>query len=157
MSYFVVDTNVPIVANGNCEQVNEDCVLSCIDALNKIISGEVLLIDNLSLIFNEYKNGLNIFGQPGAGDAFFKWVFYNQANENSVIQIKITPNNYREDDFLEFPQTEDLCRFDHSDKKFVAVALASNLNPQILNASDSDWQEYIEPLMEAGLQIKFLC
>ena len=33
MSVFVVDTNVPVVANGKSDQADPDCVIACIQAL----------------------------------------------------------------------------------------------------------------------------
>ncbi|GIV75830.1 MAG: hypothetical protein KatS3mg050_0224 [Litorilinea sp.] len=42
-------------------------------------------------------------------------------------------------------------------RKFVAVALVHGGNPPILNAVDSDWWDYREPLTAAGVRIEFLC
>jgi len=50
-----------------------------------------------------------------------------------------------------------LARFDRSDRKFVAVALASQLNPNVLNATDTDWWHYRECLAKHGVRVVFLC
>ena len=61
------------------------------------------------------------------------------------------------DDFREFPQDPDLENFDRADRKFVAVALVSGLGPPILNATDTDWWDYREPLRRNGVTVDFIC
>ncbi len=39
MNAFVVDTNVPMVANGRSNQADPDCVIACILALTDIREG----------------------------------------------------------------------------------------------------------------------
>jgi hypothetical protein len=46
---------------------------------------------------------------------------------------------------------------DLSDRKFVAVALASGSAPDLLNAVDSDWAEYYPALTRHGIRLTFLC
>ncbi|MDE0554244.1 MAG: hypothetical protein OXI24_08530 [Candidatus Poribacteria bacterium] len=49
----IVDTNVPLVANGKADQASEDCVETCIDELMKITEGQVkLVLDDLRRIIN---------------------------------------------------------------------------------------------------------
>ena len=59
--------------------------------------------------------------------------------------------------FAEFPADEQLAKFDPSDRKFVAVALAADDAPPILNASDTDWWLARDALGAHGLTVKFLC
>ena len=43
----VVDTNAPVVANGESEQASADCVQICAERLGEIMRGEVkLVLDN---------------------------------------------------------------------------------------------------------------
>ena len=124
----VIDTNVLLVANGRAKQACPACVLACVEALAAIRERRRVLLDRGMLILNEYiGQRLSFSGQPGAGDAFFRWLFNNQANELHCLQFDITPRRGSADDFVEFPDDPALSRFDRSDRKFVAVALASRL------------------------------
>jgi hypothetical protein len=82
MSAFVVDTNVLVVANGKAPQAGPECVLACLEALQKVAKHEILVLDETMLIFEEYRQRCSFKGQPGAGDAFFKWVFNNRYNDS---------------------------------------------------------------------------
>jgi len=157
MKSVVVDTNVGLVANGKAEQASPECVLTCIDRLERIREKEKVLLDDGMYILHEYMLNLSMSGQPGAGDAFMKWIWENQANPAHCKLIHITPKEPGSDNFEEFPNDPDLSDFDLSDRKFVAVSIASGLNPPILNASDKDWWEYRKPLERNGVQIDFLC
>ena len=153
---FVVDTNVPIVANGNqTPQADWNCRLSCIDNLERVQSEGVLLMDEKFLIFQEYSYYLSPSGEPGVGDRFFQWLLLNQGNEQLCRMIPITTDPNRE--FTEFPDDPALASFDRSDRKFVAVALASESAPEILNATDTDWWYDLEALQRHGVNVTFLC
>lgn len=157
MSAVVVDTNVAVVANGNTDHINDEaCINACIDALGDIFGDTKIVIDDECRILDEYRRNLHSSGQPGIGDKFFQWVHERQACTNHVEQVHITPRN-RDNDFEEFPGNSDLERFDYDDRKFVAVALASQNSPTILNASDTDWHNYREALRRHGCKIRFLC
>jgi hypothetical protein len=152
-----MDTNVAIVANGRSPQAGDHCVNTCIKTLLALRERQrLLLLDDLGLILEEYRRYLSPSGQPGSGDAFFKWLWDNQGNPKYCRQVRITPM----DDprrFEEFPDDGELARFDPSDRKFVAVAIASLENPPILNAADNDWWDYREALRRHGVEIRFLC
>lgn len=156
MNNYVVDTNVLIVANGRNTNTTLQCRLNCIDKLTLILSNDRILIDNLGLIFAEYKNYMCFSGQPGVGDQFFKWLHENQAVTDRCLKINITPLNGN-NDFEEFPNSEDLNEFDRNDRKFVAVAIASQKSPPILNAVDSDWWDFQNALEAESIVIEFLC
>ena len=151
----VVDTNVPIVANGGHNLASEDCILACINALQSAAS-DVVIIDDEFRVFEEYKRYLSHAGQPGVGDAFFKLLWSNQANPERCRQVTLTPIDDEIRLFEEFPSDADLIAFDRSDKKFVAVAIASGENPAILNAVDNDWWEFRIPLARY-VTLDFLC
>lgn len=154
MSAFVVDTNVPVAANGRAEQADGPCVVACIDALERIKNYGTVVLDDAFLILGEYVNNLSMSGQPGPGDAFMKWVWNIQAVETRCERVPITPRN---GGYAEFPDCENLAGFDPSDRKFVAVALTSRHNPVVLNAVDSDWRDYQQALEAAGVRIEQLC
>lgn len=152
----VIDTNVAVVANGRHPPASVDCIENCIDALLNARTAGVL-VDDGGRIFDEYRRHLSHAGQPGAGDAFFKWLWSNQADSHSCRQIPITPVEADDADFAEFPASEALAGFDRADRKFVAVAVASREDPEILNASDGGWWRHRRGLADCGVRVAFLC
>lgn len=157
MSAFVVDTNVPIVANGRSVQADPECVLNCLAALESIRMEGIIVLDDGSRILREYMNKLGMSGQPGVGDLFMKWVWQNQAVIERCERVEIHERNGDENDFVEFPDDPALAAFDRSDRKFVAVARASKLQPPILNAVDSDWRDFESALKRHGVTVNNLC
>lgn len=157
--HVVVDTNVPIVANGTSEQASPSCIHTCRLQLDKIVNGaSILVIDNEWRILQEYKSNLHL-DKRGAGNKFLKWLLRNRTNPQRCEQISITLKSDAQHagDFCEFPDDADLAHFDPSDRKFVAVALAHADKPPILNATDSDWWHYQQPLVAHGVRVDFLC
>ena len=151
----VVDTNVPLVANGKADHADRECEDACVRKLIQIQSEHRTLLDDKQLIFQEYRKKLSHSGQPGMGDAFFKWLWENQANEQHCRIVPVTVHADR--GFAEFPDDARLSSFDRADRKFVAVALASGAGPQVLNAVDRDWWDHREALKENGVNVVFLC
>lgn len=151
----VVDTNVPLVANGKAEQADLACEDACITKLIQIQAEQRTLLDDKMSIMDEYRRNLSHSGQPGVGDAFFKWLWENQANEQHCRIVPLTIHSGR--GFVEFPDDARLSSFDLADRKFAAVALASGTGPQVLNASDTDWWHNRRALAAHGIQIVFLC
>lgn len=151
----VVDTNVPLVANGKAEQAGWECEDACIHAWIQVQAERRTLLDDKGLIIKEYRQKLSHSGQPGLGDAFFKWLHENQANSQHCRTVPVTVHADR--GFAEFPDDPRLEKFDKDDRKFVAVARASETGPQVLDATDTDWWHDRETLAEHGIQIVFLC
>ena len=94
-------------------------------------------------------------GQPGPGDEFMYWVFQNQCNTDRCEAVPITLHDTR--GFAEFPNEPGLAAFDDDDRKYVAVALVSRNNPDILNAVDSDWLHFESELATVGVHVRQLC
>ncbi|HKI34827.1 MAG TPA: hypothetical protein VKA46_23420 [Gemmataceae bacterium] len=157
MKVFVADTNVLVVANLRTPQAGPACVLACVNALERIQKKGRLVLDEAMLIFEEYQQYCSFSGQPGVGDAFFKWVHDNRYNDRHCERVGLTRSSDTSRDFEEFPADPDLVEFDRSDRKFVAVALASGLSPTVLNAVDSDWWNYQDSLRRNGVKLTFLC
>lgn len=155
MSGAVVDTNVLVVASERTPQADAACVLSCIDALVALKAGGPVWVDSDGRIFEEYRQNLSFSGQPGVGDAFFKWLWDNQFDEDHCRQVAVTSHPVR--GFEEFPEDPALRGFDTADRKFVAVAFASGENPEVLNASDTDWWQFHQELAAHRIRIRFLC
>jgi len=130
---------------------------ACITTLIEMRDHQRVLLDEQGLILDEYRRHLSPSGQPGPGDAFFKWLWDNQGNLDQCRQVSITPVKGGSRSFEEFPDDPDLAKFDREDRKFVAVAIASEEHPPILNASDTDWWDYRAVLGRHGVEIRFLC
>ena len=152
---LVVDTNVAVVANGSHSNAGPNCVRKCIDNLRQAQNGSRVLLDDKQLILTEYRRNLHPSGQPGTGDAFFKWLYENQANPEYCRKVAVNSHPGRE--LEEFPEDPLLSSFDRSDRKFVAVAIASGTAPKILSASDTDWWLFRGELLTHGVHIVFLC
>lgn len=153
----VVDTNVPIAANGGNE-VSPECVLACVVAVRDLIENRRrLALDDGWLIVHEYMNNLRADGQPGWGHRFLKWVLSNQANAACCERVALTVRDEAAGEFAEFPTPPGLHAFDPSDRKFVAVANAHRERPPILQALDSKWWGWKDALAAAGIAVEFLC
>ena len=140
-----VDTNVMIVANGKDHESGPACILASSRKLRELQNDAVLLLDTEGEILKEYKNHMSYAGQPGIGDAFFKWLHDNQAVQGKVEKINVTKTGNL---FNIVSARESLQGFDPSDHKFLAVAMTCKDHVDIYNATDSDWQEYSEAIEE---------
>jgi hypothetical protein len=141
------------VANGNSDQANDACMGKCIDLLLKVSGEASIALDRDGKIFDEYSVYCDYSGEPGAGDEFFVWVHENKWT--SCHLVSITPHEDR--GYEEFPDTPDLAKFDRSDRKFVATALACTPPATIYNAVDSDWSQSAPALAVAGVPVAELC
>ncbi|MCK4660596.1 MAG: hypothetical protein KAV82_13830 [Phycisphaerae bacterium] len=157
-----METNVAIVANNRPDktpQADPKCILACIRKLCECInilkgkSDGKLVFDDGGEIQREYAAHLSRSGQPGVGDEFFFEVIQQEYGQHCE-RVSITPTG---DSYEEFPDDGALAGFDRSDRKFVAAALASQTNPSILNAVDSDWYHYQSALETATVRIEQLC
>lgn len=157
MKTFVVDTNVPITANEKADHSGLECVLACVDALEKIHRAGKVVPDDGGLILDEYMRNLSLSGQPGAGDLFMQWLWRHQAVAGRCERVRINPCADDPTNFEEFPTDPGLADLDPNDRKFVAVALTSRTHPTILNATDTDWWHSKEALGQHGVRIDFLC
>ena len=66
-------------------------------------------------------------------------------------RVAVTPSDDDRRGFDELPEN----RFDRSDRKFLAVAVAAKA--VVLNATDSDWGEHESLMDELGVEVKQLC
>ena len=156
MSPVVVDTNVPIAANRQAH-AGPECVIACSDALARVVTGGMVVIDDQWRILGEYGAHLARSGQPGPGDAFYYWVLVNSRNPERCHWQTITPLADDPDDFEEFPRDSELASFDRADRKFVAVARAHPEHPPILEATDRGFWEARHALERHGVTVGFLC
>lgn len=146
---YVVDSNVPIVANGSHTNASPDCRLKAIDFLEKMIAEGTLIVDLSGEVEEEYRKNLSM-GQPGVGNRFYQAFMTIAIRRLERIDISKTEGEY--DDF---PKTRALAKFDLSDRKFVALSLASKA--PVANALDSDWLDHRDELVKCGVPIDFVC
>ncbi len=157
MTAWVVDTNVAVVANGRDTHAGVQCQLECVRRLRALEQRGVVVLDQLGLIFKEYRKHLWLAGQPGVGDAFLRYLFDYQYDAERCELVQITPMADDARGFEEFPEDQALDSFDPNDRKFVAAARASRRDPVIINATDSDWAAFEAALARHGVQVQQLC
>lgn len=152
MKPCVVDTNVAVIAN--CppnSHASLQCQLACVEELEALYSKGVVAIDDLGLIFEEYKKRLSFAGEPGMGDAFFKFVADNQYSTSRVKRVSISPNQSRKTGFDELPVNG----LDYDDRCFLATAVSAK--GFIVNATDSDWAQNTDLTNSLNIKVKQLC
>ena len=157
----VVDTNVPVVANGrDTDQADPACQIACIEAIVEIQESRRVVLDDQGVpsadvgyrtILDEYKDNLNFRGEPGVGDSFFKHVYNHQYTEDHVRRVPITGIDDDKRGFKELPRNS----LDSSDRKFLAVAAVAKA--PIINAVDRDWDEQQALLDRLSIEVKQLC
>ena len=157
MKAYVIDTNIPVVANGRGITVGAECVSKCQRMLLRLIKKYMIVIDGHGLILGEYKRRLSFSGQPGVGDYFFKWLFDNQFREKKCERVQVRYNPDDETNLDDFPDESELNGFDPSDRKFVVVALGSKNRPKIMHATDRGWLRFEAALSAHGITIEHLC
>lgn len=162
MSALVVDCNVVAAANGRAEHVSVECRLSCVRCLGSA-GQNIVVLDEERLILREYGRYGDHTGQ-GAGDAFLNHLHVNFNNGKCCERVQLTLRNRNavgetadDTDFAEFPDTEELAKFDRSDRKYVAVACGSKNDPEIVYASDRGWNRHKDALDSCGVRIRHLC
>lgn len=151
MTRYVIDTNVPIVANGNDESVRPECRIAAVELLLKAIKNGMIYLDTSGEIQTEYRTHLNPRGQPGVGDRFYREVI----NSHPMKVSRVDVSKRADGEYVDVPQAIVDAGFDPSDRKFVAVALKSNAS--VYNAVDSDWVNHQILLNGNGVEIIFLC
>lgn len=152
----VVDVNVPMSANERNTHADCDCILFCVRRLRELVTSGCVVIDSGGEVLKEYRRHLAAKGAPGVGDMFFAWLWNNYGNPECVrwAVIHAIPDRRK---YTEFPLDENLSGFDLSDRKYVAVSLACEDRPPILNATDSDWKNFEIPLGQHGVCVEQLC
>jgi hypothetical protein len=152
----VVDTNVIRVADELAPQAGPDCAVKCAETLEEAARG-VVSIDSGRRIILEYLGQVRKHYPYEPGTAFVRQLQQHEWNPAHCERVDI--HEHPDRGFEEFPDDADpeLVRFDRSDRKFVAVAIASRLHPPILNAADSDWLSVRDALAQHGVHVEFLC
>lgn len=154
MSAHVVDTNV-LVAGNERSGATPECVEAAQQRLRRIERSGTVVVDSTYEILREYERNCRPRKQPGIGDLFLQWVHRNQANPHRCERVHITPGE-EPHEYDEFPDDPALATFHKKDRKFVAVAISSELSPVIVNATDRGWWEHREALRRNGITVEFV-
>ena len=153
----VVDTNVPMTANGANAAAGAQCQANCARALREIMVSGHVCVDTGGRIVTEYRRNLRAGGEPGPGDAFLRWLLTHEWDRARVSRVPISPTPEDAGDFDEMPVEPDGVRFDPSDRMFIAVAAARTPHPTIVQSFDSKWWGWRGALGRAGIPLHFLC
>jgi hypothetical protein len=153
----VVDTNVPIVANGRPDPSSGGrsptlaCRLAAIDFLDETLRTRRVLLDLAGEIQAEYRRYLDPRGQPGVGDRFYLQILMSVPTHVERIDLPRSADGAYDD----FPDDPELNGFDQGDRKF--AALAGRSAAPVANATDSDWLCHHATLTRHGINVQFVC
>lgn len=152
----VVDTNVPIVANGRLTTIGSrsasvDCREATVRFLQQIHRKGKILIDTEGEIQTEYRKHLHPSGQPGVGDRFYQDVL----NSAPRLVERVDLPRDADGEYVDLPRALVDAGFDPSDRKF--AALAKRQRVPVVNATDSDWLEHRATLLANDIEVEFLC
>lgn len=151
MANYVIDTNVPIVANGDSQGVTIDCRIAAVELLQRAVDKGVIFLDSAGVIQAQYRSYLSPRGQPGVGDRFYLEVM--NSDPSKVARVDVERNE--DGQYADLTQEIATSAFDQADRVFVAVARKSN--SPVYNAVDSDWVEHRGIIEDSGISIVFLC
>lgn len=155
MKRWVIDTNVPIAANGQNRgggpPVAAECQRNAIRFLERVLKNrESVVLDEAGNIEDEYRRHLNPKGQPGVGDRFYQRLCQDWTLHPRVPLPKRCNGEYRD-----LPQPVIASGFDPGDRKFAALAKRENV--PVVNAVDGDWIKARTLLAAHGIRVKFIC
>jgi hypothetical protein len=147
---YVVDTNVPIAANGANKDISYECRFRCVEFLEELTGSGKLVLDLEGAVEAEYRANLSM-GVPGVGNRFLQRFLTEAAAR--VVRVSLVQD--KKGNFVNFPCGGPLKNFDVSDRKFAALSKAT-ASP-VAVAVDSDWLHHEAELKKAGVTIEFLC
>lgn len=150
---FVVDTNVWVMAGKLLAQFQTDeeidCAEGCLDWLGSFISGSSFLVVDLDYrILGEYRANI----RPKSQADLWLNALERKPREKRLIEVAI---EWDSDGYALVPP--ELAIPDKNDRKFVAVALAHQPTPSIVNATDSDWSQNKTMLSTGSIPVQELC
>lgn len=151
MPKYVIDTNVPIVANGTEANFTPQCRESAVRLLMLALKTGIVVIDSAGEIQEEYRRHLNPKGQPGVGDRFYKEII----NSHPARILRVDLPKRDDGEYEDLPQPIIESNFDPSDRKFAAAAKKTRAT--VYNAVDTDWLEQRDIIEQNGIPIVFLC
>lgn len=153
MPRYVIDTNVPIVANGRDEadNITVDCQRAAVELLQDALNQGRVFLDSAGEIQAEYAHYLHPKGQPGVGDRFYLEVINSHPQRVVRLDVIKRPDG----EYENLPQELIDSGFDRSDRKFAAVARRARA--RVCNAVDRDWVDHKAIIKECDIEVLFLC
>lgn len=151
-----MDTNVPIVANGQPDPHDVhpptiECRIAAVRFLIRLVDNGTVLLDSDGRIQDEYRRHLNPRGQPGVGNRFYQVVL--QSAPHLVERIDLP--RHADGEYADMPPSLIEAGFDPSDRKFAAMARQQGV--PVVNATDSDWIEHAVMLAAENIEVRHLC
>lgn len=154
MNRWVIDTNVPVVANGGGDgerPVSLECREAAIHFLRQVLDrNDHIVVDHAGEIQKEYHENLNSGGQLGVG-----FRFYLRVLQDWILCERIDLPKRADGEYADLPQAVIDEGFDRSDRKFAGLTKRERI--PVVNAVDTDWLEAQETLTANGIRVKFLC
>ena len=151
MTRWVIDTNVPVVANGRNKRLAPECRAAAVRFLvNVRDKKERVVLDAAGKVEAEYRRNLNPGGQPGVGNLFYRAIVSGQTPCDRVELPRRTDGEY-----ADLPQPVIDAGFDPDDRKFAALAKREQV--PAVNAVDGDWLDARDVLAENGIRVTFVC
>lgn len=154
---IVVDTNVPIVANGRPDPSSGGqvpsiaCRRAAVAFLSETLQHRRVLVDIDGAIQGEYRKHLRPSGEPGIGDRFYLQILMSAPSRVERVELPKTS----EGNYVDFPADAELEGFDLSDRKFAALARREGV--PVANATDSDWLNFRDALARNLIDVHFIC
>lgn len=152
----VIDTNVPVTANGRSDpgdtrMPSVECRIAAVTFLQNVSNRGRVLLDLAGSIQDEYRRHLNPRGQPGVDDRFYQVVLHSTPH---LVERLDLPQR-ADGEYQHVPQSLIDAGFDPSDRKFVAMARREGV--PIINATDSDWVNDAATLAAEAIEVRHLC
>jgi hypothetical protein len=155
MAEYIIDTNVPIIAQGDSDYT-EDCQERCAHFMESIkYETHIVVIDSDYDLLVEYEKNATRYKQDSYLREFVKWLHRHKDNSSKVKKVNISQDS--EKGYIEVPQNLHALNFDWSDRKFIAVAIANDKIAPIIEAGDSKWIGWESALNNEGISVDFLC
>lgn len=150
MNVEVVDSNVWIMMDqlNAPNGVERNCVIACIQWGERFNSNQDhIVVDYTWKILSEYRENIR------KGSLAERYL--NELLSQPITRIHFVSIQFDHDNIAIVPP--EVAIQDKNDRKFIAVALAHDPIPPIVDATDTDWAKEHEKLVEYGLIIHELC
>jgi hypothetical protein len=159
---IIIDTNVPVLAGSQTEDIPEDqisCAIACNEFIHRLISSnenQRVVLDYERRILTEYRNNCISKNEDGMSILFLNWIYEYLASRVAVERDLVSLVSIGEDTFSPYPENQKLKDFDPADRKFIALAFVHPEHPAIIEGTDSEWWGIRDELRHAGIVVRFL-
>jgi hypothetical protein len=137
------------------ETASEQCILACVQVIQRIRDGQRVGVDTTDEILREYLSTLGTARTPGIATKLARALWHRRYDGRLCHRIDITPIGTPPGSYAEVPAG--LRDFDVDDQKFIAVAAAQGSVPPVFQALDREWWRRRSDLTTGGIDVQFLC